>query len=226
MAAWVFEERRVDSATREQAQLNNRERALALARAGFRAARAPDMAQRAGASYHPRDAVSGSLALRCLNLDLRVAYPEGVVEAEGDAPAPGYTLGMLVLHYLVHADGHPMADRWASYRELPDGLMYDRAFRGRVDPALLRTFGDDPEHFLPAARALGGCPIALGDAAAMFTVFPRVRMAFIFYRGDDEFTPAVNVLFDAAACHYLAIDDLAVLGGWLVGALIKTAGTH
>jgi hypothetical protein len=46
-------------------------------------------------------------------------------------------------------------------------------------------------------------------------------MAVIFYAGDDEFPSAVSVLYDSSAGHYLPTEDLAVLGGLLVGSLLK-----
>jgi len=43
------------------------------------------------------------------------------------------------------------------------------------------------------------------------------------YLGDEELPPAVRLLYDASAGHYLPTEDLAVLGGMLVGRLIAGA---
>jgi len=56
-------------------------------------------------------------------------------------------------------------------------------------------------------------------------VLPRVHLAIILHRGDEEFPPAVSVLFDGAAGHYLPTDDLAVACGLLVGALLRETKT-
>lgn len=197
--------------------------ATALAHERFRVLNPFDAAWRAGAKYEPCGEGRGSFTLTFLNRPLRVTFPEGEVEAMDGGPRPGYAWRLLILHYLITADGHPMADRWATFRELPDGLMYHVALRNRTEPHLLRAFGAQPERLIGAARALGGVPISFGDVGFMFDVLPRVRMAVVVYAGDDEFPPAVNVLYDAAACHYLPIDDVAVLCGILVGALLKAA---
>lgn len=213
---------------------------LSLARERLGAMDPMEIAHRAHVKYNRRDETRCQTAKAChaegrrseaegcfelpfLGSRFRVTYPGGIVEpANADYP-PKHAHSLLMLHYLAHADGHVMADRWATFRELPDGLMYDRAFRARVEPPLLAAFGSRPDLFRSASRALGGSPIDFGDAGFMFSVLPRVRMAVVLHLGDDEFPPAVRVLYDAAAGHYLPTEDLAVLGGLLVGALLKAA---
>jgi hypothetical protein len=50
-----------------------------------------------------------------------------------------------------------------------------------------------------------------------------VPMAVIYWRGDDEFSPNANVLFDASAGHYLSTDGLAVLGRELCSKILRQA---
>jgi len=197
------------------------EAALAIARARLRSADATLIAWRAGVQYEPHADSDGVVRVPFLGRRYAVSYPEGEVREEGSDRAPGHATTLLLLHYLGHADGYPMADRWVAFRELPDGLVYDRAFAGRVEPPLLRAYANDLERFRTAACALGGSPLAYGDVGFMFAVLPRVRAAVIFYLGDDELPPAVRVLYDASAGHYLPAEDLAILGGVLVGALLR-----
>ena len=203
-------------------QASQRELALALAREQLRAAAPLDTAYRAGVRYQPGGASSGCFELLYLNRPFRVTHPDGLVLYADTQKPPSHAFCLLILHYLACADGHPLADRWAAFRELPDGLMYDRAFRDRVEPPLLAAFGSRQERFASAARVLGGQPLAFGDAAFAFAALPRLPMAVIFYAGDDELPGTVSVLFDGAAGHYLPTEDLAVLGGLLVGSLLKT----
>lgn len=180
-------------------------------------------APRAGAAEGTHPQAEGHFDLPFLNRHFHVTYPGGLVKpADGKAP-PQHAPSLLMLHYLAHADGHQMADRWAAFRELPNGLMYHRAFRARVEPPLLAAFGSQPNLFRSASRAIGGSPIDFGDAGFMFSVLPRIRMAIILHLGDEELPPAIRVLYDGAAGHYLPAEDLAVLGGLLVGALLKAA---
>ncbi len=196
--------------------------ALALARRHLSELPPHEVAHRTGTHYQDAGGADGEGMFRVplLGRTYGVAFPSGTVTARDGGSEPRQALVLLALHYLIHADGQPMADRWAAFRELPDGLVYDSALRGRVEPSLVATFGHAPECLDRAARQLGGVPIAVGDAAYAFDVLPRVRLAVAVYLGDEELPPAVRLLYDASAGHYLPTEDLAVLGGMLVGRLI------
>jgi glutathione S-transferase len=132
---------------------------------------------------------------------------------------------ILLLHYLLTADGTPLSDRWIAFRNLPGGLGYDGAFQRRANLRLANAFGANRKAFEKAARALSGEQLTFGDASFLFRVLPRVWLAVVLHLEDEEFPASANVLFDAAASHYLPTEDLAVLGGILAGRLIKAART-
>jgi hypothetical protein len=119
-----------------------------------------------------------------------------------------------------------LASRWDAFRALPGGLGYDAAFQGRANLRLARAFGSDQAAFARASRALGGEPLTFGDASFLFRLLPRVWLAVVLHLADEEFGANANVLFDAAASHYLPTEDLAVLGGMLASRLIKLSRTH
>lgn len=127
----------------------------------------------------------------------------------------------LVLTYLATADGAPSADRWVSFRELPGGTFYHRAFQGYAPDRLSKRWGLDGEGFAAACRALGGTRLALGDAAFVFRVLPRIELAAVYWLGDDEFPSRASILFDANAHHYMVTDGLAILGSQLVGKILR-----
>lgn len=171
--------------------------------------------------YVPAGETGGFFEVNFWGEDYQVAYPEGSVRNLKSGEEAGFSVELLLLHYLIRADGTHLADRWVAFRELPDALTYDPAFQGRTSVPLIRTYGHDRDGFVAAARALGGEHLSFGDASFMFALLPRVRMAIVLHLGDDEFPPAVTVLFDAATGHYLPTEDLAVLGGIVCGALRK-----
>lgn len=136
-------------------------------------------------------------------------------------PASTYDTAVL-LYYLRQADGSPMADRWIGYRDLPGGTFYNQAFQGYSGDRLAGVFGQSPEAFDAAARALAGLHLpALAEHAYAFQPLPRIRLAAVLWPGDEEFPARASVLFDAAAAHYMTTDGLALLGSGLVGRLIK-----
>lgn len=128
----------------------------------------------------------------------------------------------MLLYYLHTADGSPLADRWIGFRELPDGGFYHQAFQGYSGNQIAKVFGDEPETFAFAAKAMGGQSLpALAPHAYFFHPLPRIRLAVTLWPGDDEFPAKASVLFDSACGHYMPTDGLAILGSGLARRLIK-----
>ncbi len=151
-----------------------------------------------------------------------VYYPEIKVAEEGNsAPVPQW-LEIILLHYLLQANGVSVADEWIAYRQLPGAPLSEFRFvQMAIDP-LLRTLGGDVGAFRKAGEALGGIPMTrTGDAAFKFMALPKIPMACIFYQGEEGIPSSVNILFDAAAENYLPTEDLSLLGVYLANAMKK-----
>ena len=146
-----------------------------------------------------------------------------VVTKPGGGELPSF-FQSLVLSYLQTADGAPSADRWISFRELPNGGFYHRAFQGYAPDRLAKRWGLDVDGFAAACRALGGGRLELGDAGFVLRVLPRIDMAAIYWLGDEDFPSRASILFDANAHHYMITDGLAILGSQLVGKILAAGG--
>jgi hypothetical protein len=154
-----------------------------------------------------------------------VTHPEGDVSA-GGAPAH-VAVSILLLHYLLRADGTPPAGAWSTFRELPDGLFYAASFAERAEAPLAQAFGAvsgggyELARLHAAAAAAAGLPLDLADAAFSFQALPRLALAVLVWGGDEEFPAQASVVFDANAGHCLPAEDLAGLGGLLARRLIS-----
>jgi hypothetical protein len=196
--------------------------ALEQARAEWAAADPARCAALAGC-----DADAGFVAVPFFGRPHLVAHPDGDVSRDGALVHAA--VAILLLHYLLRADGTPMEGEWLAFRELPDGLFYAASFARRAEEPLAAAFGAVPDGgglaaFAAAARRSGGEPLALADVAAAFDVLPRLRVAALVWAGDEEFPAQASVVFDAAAGHYLAAEDLAGLGGLLSQRLRRPTG--
>jgi len=173
---------------------------------------------RAGVTYE-----DGTFKVPFFETGYLVRWPTSAVERAADHQEADIATRILLLHYLLSADGALLADKWIAFRNLPGGLGYDGAFQGRANLRLAHAFGDDRAAFEAAAGSFGGERLAFGDASFSFRVLPRVLLAVVLYLADEEFSASANLLFDGAVSHYLPTEDLAVLGGMLAGRLIKAA---
>jgi len=142
-----------------------------------------------------------------------------VAEVGSDTPPPQW-LEILLMHYLVNADGTPISGMWITYRHLPGAHLFEQRFTNMAIRPLVESFGNDAEGFRQAAQASGGRPMTRsGDAAFRFMALPKIPMGCILYLGDDEVPPSISILFDAVAPHYLPTEDLSYLGLYLCAAL-------
>ena len=175
------------------------------------------LAARCGAEY------AGSvIRLRYWLQSIEIAWPALTMTTLPEGSPLSVYDSAVILYYLRHADGTPLADRWISYRELPSGGFYHQAFQGYSGDLLARTYASQPDALHQAARKLDGWPLSgLPGIAYAFLPLPCIRLAAILYPGDDEFPTSARILFDAAASHYTTIDGLALLGSGLASRLIR-----
>ena len=133
-------------------------------------------ATHADVEYQPAPEGTGLFEVAFLGTRYRISWPAGDVHRvqDDDSQPVDVTTTLLLLHYLLTADGSPMTDNWVAFRSLPGGLGYDAAFRGRANARLERAFGSDRAAFEAAAKATGGERLTFGDASFAFRVLPRL----------------------------------------------------
>ena len=199
--------------------------ALAMAQRALRDSVPVDLARRAAVPYKVLGSNRGRWEIPFFGTTHYVYWPDGDIELAQGGQNPDIASRIILLHYLLTADGSPLACRWIAFRSLPGGMGYEAAFEQRAGLRLAGTFGGDQKTLKDAGRRLGGEPLEFGDASLLFRALPRVWMAIVLYVEDDEFAASANVLFDAAASNYLPTEDLAVLGGLLASRLVKAART-
>jgi hypothetical protein len=197
--------------------------ALLKAQKAFRHMDPDEAAARSGVSYHALGPGNAHFCVHFFGILYRVQWPVGTIERDAEPARADIATRILLLHYLLTADGTPPAGKWISFRNLPGGLGYDTAFQGRANLRLAQAFGTDRASFVIAAHSLGGERLSFGDASFLFRVLPRVWLAVVLHLADEEFPASANILFDASASHHLPTEDLAVLGGLLAGRLIRAA---
>ncbi len=188
------------------------------AKAALRQMNPADVAWRSGARLE-----EDRLCLTMVFKEYEIDVDSFRIRQADDGKEPFSFFQALLLVYLQTADGAPSADRWISFRELPHGTFYHRAFQGYAPNRLTKRWGNDLEGFVAACRALGGDPLELGNACFAFKVLPRVPVAVVYWLGDEDFPSRASVLFDANAHHYMVTDGLAILGNQLVGKILKAA---
>jgi hypothetical protein len=162
------------------------------------------------------------IGVRYLGREVWLSLPTGSMEIpEGGGPL-SLREEILILHYLGKASGIPATGNWISFAEIPGGTFYHPVFLQRSKGPLVKFFGEDPKKLLTlAAEEVGGDPWDMGDTGVRIDAFPRVSLGLVLWKGDEEFPPEGNILFDSSITGYLPVEDIVILAETVVWKLIK-----
>jgi hypothetical protein len=180
-----------------------------------------ERAARGGGRFEPGADGKSRIAVRYLGREVWLSLPEGILETPGGGSI-SLREEILILHYLEKASGIPLTGNWVSFAEIPGGAFYHPVFLQRSKAPLVKFFGEDPQRFLGlASEEAGGEPWEMGDTGVKIQAFPRVALGMVLWKGDAEFPPEGNVLFDSSITDYLPAEDIVILAETVVWRLIK-----
>ena len=194
--------------------------ALRKARKNFRSLELSGILRNSGTECSKKDPNKGEITLSFLNKDYIVSYPDATVIDVTRDQVPVSTIQILLLHYLITADGTPLANNWVPYSKLSGGRAFIVAFQREAIQPLAKAFGNDEEAFRRSCENFGGEELEYGDLSFKFRVFPCQWVAVILHLSTEGFPPSANILFDESANHYLHTEDWAGVGSLLSRRLI------
>jgi hypothetical protein len=162
-----------------------------------------------------------SVLVEYLNSTYRVTLPEITITPQNGPGEVELRDRILILHYLALAKGTPLTNRLIAYQELQEGTGYYPTFVKRSIKPLIDFFGASPEKLVDISRSLGGFRADYGDVAVTLPAFKRVPITLVIWRGDEEFPPNANILFDSTIQDYLPVEDINVLCQTIAWQLVK-----
>ena len=178
---------------------------------------------KSGARYETIDAKQ-VIILEYLNQSYQVTLPDIEVSLKDSEEAVPLKDKILILHYLTQAKGTPVSSRMIAYKELPEGANYFPTFYKRALKPLVDHFGQQPQRLVDAAEKLGGQKADYGDVAVTINAFSHVPITLVLWRGDEEFSPEGNILFDSTISDYLSTEDINVLCEIIAWRLVRVGG--
>lgn len=118
---------------------------------------------------------------------------------------------ILILHYLLKAEGVPLTGQMVGFKDVPQGSLYFTPFRNRVLFAMLPVLERSPEMLQTAVTSMGGEFLDTGDLSFRFRVLPYVTAQYVYYRGEEGLPADLNILFDRSIENYLSTEDIVVM---------------
>ncbi|MFH1046317.1 MAG: DUF3786 domain-containing protein [Candidatus Omnitrophota bacterium] len=120
---------------------------------------------------------------------------------------------IILLHYLERTlQGlAPLENEWISFQELPGGQAYYPAFKKRVIDTIARKYQHAPETLLELPKRFPARKDKVADLSVVLEVCEKVPVLITFWRGDEEFHPEANMLFDKNINAIFCTEDIVVV---------------
>lgn len=122
-------------------------------------------------------------------------------------------VAILILHYLTRqSQGLPVpGGEWIPFNRLSGGEGYHATFKKRVLKTIARKYGSTPEALLESTQRFRAKKAQFADVSIVLEVFDGIPLLITLQRGDDEFGPEANCLFDNTIKDILCTEDIVVL---------------
>ena len=179
-------------------------------------------AEKSGAHFEKGSNVKGGrISLSLFNSRYVLDFPDLLITS-ADKKVVSLVTKIVLLHYLIKADGRLLSQQLIPYKEISGGMLYAGVFARRAVEPLIPIFGQSPEQFLDAGFCLGGRRAEYGDVSFVLMALPRIPMTYILWKGDEEFPATIQILFDKSVEGYLSLEDIVVVGEMATSRLIAS----
>lgn len=125
------------------------------------------------------------------------------------------SLKIILLHYLARklklSRLPEPSGEWVDFRQLEGGGPYYPVFKKRVTGRILKKYGSNPEGLATLIGRLPARRVAIGDIAISIDALEGVPILVTMAKGDEEFGPDANMLFDGSISSIFCTEDIVVL---------------
>ncbi len=118
---------------------------------------------------------------------------------------------LFTIHYLLKVKETDLVNQWISEKDIPGGTTFFRGPHEIPTNFITTHYNDYIEGFKNKCEQLMGSPLPMADAAFAFKIAPRVPVAVLYWKGDDEFPTESKILFDRTIYDHLALDIIYAL---------------
>ena len=131
---------------------------------------------------------------------------------------------LFVIHYLLKAKEIELSNEWISEKDIPGGTTFFRGPHEIPTKLISFRFNNNINEFKKRCEQLHGIPLNMADAAYSFKITPRISVAVLYWRGDDEFPADSKILYDRTIAEHLASDIIYALAVEICERLGKPVG--
>lgn len=118
---------------------------------------------------------------------------------------------IFLVHYLLHdTEIHPSGE-WISEKDMTGGPTFFRGPHTIPTEWISERFDNDLDSFKQFCTTYSGEPLDMADAAFCFTLTPNIRVAVLYWTGDEDFPAEAKILYDSSLAEHFALDVIYAL---------------
>ncbi len=118
---------------------------------------------------------------------------------------------LFMIHYLLNSKEIQISNEWISEKDIPGGTTFFRGPHEIPTNLISLRFSNDINEFKERCEQLDGIPLNMADATYSFKITPRIPVAVLYWRGDDDFPTESKILYDRTITEHLASDIIYAL---------------
>lgn len=154
-------------------------------------------------------------SLRFLLDTYEVDTEKRAIHSSSDGEPAKDFISILILHYLVKKLRlgrlpSPSGD-WIDFNRLEGGEGYYGAFKKRTIDRLIKKFGASPETMVRSAERFPSIKSSTGDEGIILYPIDDIPVMVTAWKGDEEFGPDINIVFDKSISAIFCTEDIVVL---------------
>lgn len=132
---------------------------------------------------------------------------------------------LFMIHYLLKSKEIETCNEWISEKDIPGGTTFFRGPHEIPTNLISSRFNNDINKFKKICEQLQGVPLDMADAAYGFSIAPRIPVAVLYWRGDEDFPAESKILYDRTITEHLASDIIYALAVGICERLGNTRST-
>ncbi len=158
------------------------------------------------------DTATRGYLLRAWNEEYIIDPHKGEIDGvRQGTEAPHAYFFLFMVYYLVRGKALAVSNEWISEKDIPGGATFFRGPHEIPTHLISNRYGNDVEGFAERCKHLAGTSLEMGDAGFRFLMVPRIPVAVLYWKGDDEFASQARILYDSTITEHLTADIIFAL---------------
>jgi len=153
---------------------------------------------------------------------------EITVDSGGAHREPSINEKIILLHYLITADGSALKGEEITLQEIPGASFYYPTYKARTIDLIISKFSHSYDKLIEVAQSIGFKAIkAPGSCRLKSLILPNVPVSFILWlpadAGGTIDADSLKILYDAGINHYLPLEDIIILTELIAHKIVKAS---